>query len=281
MIPSDLYESYETALEENDREALAALAAIMAQLDRDDNDAVRDALLIAFPALVALFGQRAAQVALEFYEGVREDEGVQEEFHATLAPITDDDRAVYASDVRRLMGGLYSGSSTFEAFESSMQGMATKRTMQMADSTLYALANADPAHPKVALVPHAGACGWCVLIGSRGFTNTEQAMEHMRHDGCKCTTVVDFDRDNPALEGYDSRELYDIYSDVSTYENQDKWREEWLAMSDEERARYVKRKRDKTGAVKEVEGDWSTYVRNRTVQEMNVKLRSTKATRIQ
>lgn len=270
MIPTDLYDAYNTAITENDRQAKAALAAIVAQLDPADVNGVRDALLEAYPALVRFYGTRAAQVAIEFYTGVRKAQNVVLPFYAYLP--TDEFEEVdqeAVADVRREIGGLYSGQSTIGAFASTMQGLATKRIMGMADSTLYALANADPARPKAAFVPHPGACGWCVMMGSRGFTNTKEAAENFRHDNCKCVVVMDFDTKNPALEGYDERALYDEYARADTPENQRKWLEEWNAMSPEERAKYVRRVRDRDGNVKEIPGDWSTYRRNRTVQEMN------------
>lgn len=281
MIPAALYEPYSTALAENDRQARAALAAVVAQIDPADVDGVRDALLAAYPELVRLYGQRAAQVAMEFYMGVREAEGVSGEFRPQ--PVAADAATIAAavSDVRREVGALYAGTSDIGAFVSTMQELATKRVMQVSDNTLISLAQADPAHPMVALVPHPGACGWCILIASRGFTNSEEAMGHMRHDGCKCTVVADFDTANPALEGYDEMEHYRAYAEADTAGNHKKWLEEWESMTDAERAKYVKRRRDpRTGVVKEHPGDWSTYVRNRTVQEMNVALGRTKSTRI-
>lgn len=274
MIPTELYDAYTTALTENDRQARAALAAIVAQLDPADVDGIRDAMLEAYPTLVRLYGTRAAQVAMEFYSEARGISGVQSAFAPTL-PLSDMSGEVDEAegDVRRLVGGLFDGKSTIGAFSAAMQQMASTRTMRMADSTIYALANADPAHPLVALVPHAGACGWCIMLGSRGFTNTKTAMEHMRHDGCKCEVVADFDTDNPALEGYDPDAMYQLYRESSTDADMKQWQDEWNAMSSEERAKYVRRTRDRTGAIKEIPGDWSTYVRNRTVQNMGKYMR--------
>ena len=276
MIPASLYDAYGAALTENDRQARAALAAIISGLDPSDINAIRDTMLEAYPALVKLYGERAAQVAMEFYIGVREAQRVTAVFYPYLEPMGESERTECIADVRREIGGLYSGKSDIGKFLSTMQGLATNRTMSFADRTLYSLANADPAHPKVALVPHAGACGWCILIGSRGFTNTEQAMENMRHDGCKCTTVIDFDRSNPALEGYYPDDLRQYYDEAT---HNQKFADEWNAMSKEERAKYVRRTRDRTGAIKEHPGDWGTYVRNRTVQEMNVLLGNTKSSK--
>lgn len=282
MIPADLYGRYTTALTENDRQARAALAAIVAQLDPADVDGVRDALLEAYPALVKLYGTRAAQVALEFYTGVRDAQGVTAWFVPMLpaeSEIYDEVEAV--ADVRREVGNLYSGKSTLEAFTSTMQGLATKRTMRMADDTIYALADADPAHPKAAFVPSAGACAWCMLMGSRGFTNTRQAAENFRHNHCRCAVVMDFDTKNPALEGYDPADYYAAYEGFAYNETFQKMlREEWDAMDDTQRAKYVRRTRDRAGNVVEHPGDWTTFVRNRTVQEMNVNFGNTKNSRI-
>ena len=261
---------------ENDRQARAALAAIVSEIDPSDINAVRDTLLEAYPALVKIYGERAAQVALEFYMGVRDAQRVTAVFYPYLEPISESERTECIADVRREVGNLYSGKSDIGRFLSTMQGLATNRTMGLADRTLYALADADPAHPKVALVPHAGACGWCVLIGSRGFTNTEEAMGNMRHNGCKCTTVVDFDRKNPALTGYYPDDLKEYYYEAAHNQT---FADEWNSMSEEERAKYVRRTRDRTGAIKEHPGDWGTYVRNRTLQEMNVLLGKTKASK--
>lgn len=270
MIPTDLYDAYSAALTENDRQARAALATVIARLDPADIDGIRDALLEAYPALVKLYGTRAAQVALEFYTGVREAQKVALPLYAYLPTGEFEEVGQEAvTDVRREIGGLYSGESTISAFTSTMQGLATKRTMGMADSTLYALANADPAHPLFAMVPNAGACGWCVLMGARGFVDDKNTIGSRPHSNCKCTLVADFDTKNPALEGYDHEALHDVYTSANTPENMSEWYKEWNAMTDDEKAKYVRRVKQKDGLVKEVPRDWSTYARNRTVQEMN------------
>ena len=276
MIPTALYESYTKAMSENDRQANAAFAAIVAQFDPTDINGIRDALLVAYPALVKLYGRRAVQVAYEFYTNLRAEQRVTA--WTVPEPYFDEEEVeeLCIADVRREVGGLYSGGTSLDAFTSKMQGLATKRTMDLSDYTLHALANADPAKPKVALIPHVGACAWCILLAARGFTNTKKNMDYMRHDACKCTVVVDFDRKNPSLEGYDPHDYYKIYDEAT---RNAKFHEEWLAMSDEERAKYVRRTKDRTGQVSERPGDWSTYARNRTLQEMNVLLGNTKASR--
>lgn len=276
MIPRALYDDYTAALTENDRQARAALSAIVAAIGEDDIDALRDAMLEAYPALVRLYGERSAQVALEFYMGVREAQNVSTAYYATLPALElDSFYGETVSDVRREVGGLYSGASTISAFVSTMQDMATKRTMQLADSTLYSLSIADPTRPLFALIPNPDACAWCVMLGSRGFTNPDGALEHMRHDGCRCAIVADWDAKNPALEGYDRWKHFDVYYDANTEANKRKWLDEWYSMPKDEKAKYVRRRRDpKTGKVKEYPGDWSTYARNRMVQEMRKIMKS-------
>ena len=83
--------------------------------------------------------------------------------------------------------------------------------MGYADATIQGNAMADPAHPRWALVPHAGACDWCRMIGSRGFVFKSSATAGAeRHPSCRCIPVADFS-DSPALDGYDPAALYDEY----------------------------------------------------------------------
>lgn len=268
MIPDALYEDYDSALMENVSRCRSTLLKLVANLGTGNVDAMRDALIAAYPRLVSMFGSIAAQVTQEFYQNLRLSQvGAYLPQEAVPVPHFDDDVAI--ADVRREIGGMYSGKTTADAFASKIGDLAEKRVMQASDDMLEALANADPKNPKVALVPHPGACAWCVMIGSRGFTNNEDAMGNMRHDGCKCTTVVDFDKDNPALKGYDPNKYYEIYRQAATRENDHRFLEDWQSMPLAERQRYVKRVRDPhTGKVKEYKGSWSAYKRNRTVQEM-------------
>ena len=68
-------------------------------------------------------------------------------------------------------------------------------------------------------MPHAGACPYCMMLGSRGLEyNSKKTVMASRHDGCGCTPVVDLDRKNPKLKGYDPDALYDQWKHPEIYE---------------------------------------------------------------
>ena len=93
----------------------------------------------------------------------------------------------------------------------ALAARAVQRAMGYADATIQGNAMADPARPRWALVPHAGACDWCRMIGSRGFVFKSSATAGAeRHPSCRCIPVADFS-DSPALDGYDPAALYDEY----------------------------------------------------------------------
>ena len=136
--------------------------------------------------------------------------------------------------------------------------------MEQADATIIGNASRDPAHPLFALVPHAGACGFCIMLGSNGFVYHSRAKANAsRHPNCRCRPVVDFDTENPALAGYDPDAMHGAYSDARAAVEDDA-RAEWDAMSEEERAKW---KVDGKGA-------YDHYLRNRIAAEMSARQRT-------
>lgn len=147
--------------------------------------------------------------------------------------------AVLVDDVGYRMGPRYEA-GTYDAASLSrgLSASLSRRVMGRADEALLANSHRDPAHPKWAIVPHAGACGYCVMLGSLGFNyNSEGTANVSRHSKCTCSVVVDFDADNPALEGYDPGRLYESYRDARATALPDADRR-WAAMSKAERESY-------------------------------------------
>lgn len=275
MIARELFDAYSTALLTNDAMARRELLEFIGYVGFNDYSTLRDSLLEGFPALVAKYGDRAAQVAIEFYQEQRAASGVEEPYTPTL--VAQPDAKVARADVRRSMGSLYDGAG-HDAFMSTMAGYMTKRVMGQADEQLWDAMERDMVRGKACLVPHAGACGWCVLIASRGW-DLDRRIENMRHDNCKCTLVIDWG--DPALAGYDEMDYYRIYRDADSVENQKKWVSEWNAMNAEERQKYspgtfADRRKGETSA----KSGWKNYRRNRVIQTMNESMGITSSSRI-
>ena len=161
------------------------------------------------------------------------------------------------------------GNSSPEMVPHNLAARATQRTMEYADETIGRNAALDPARPRWAIVPHPGACAWCVTLGSFGFTYaSESTARGARHPSCRCTPAVDFDRDGPSLDGYDPDSMYDAYRKCQEAVRGDAERR-WAAMSEEEHSRYTSAGRvhkDGTRGPRRV--DYQAYLKSRTVKEM-------------
>lgn len=209
-VDAAAFARYRSALEADLGLALEALRSLMASFPAGAPlDSVRDAMREAYPALVARYGDVAAECACEFYESERARALPDAPAFAPEMPALPD-AGILADDVGYRMKtsyglGAFAPDTAGRAFAASL----SRRVMGQADAAVVENARRDPAHPRWAIVPHAGACAFCVMVGSRGFAYTgEGAALSQRHASCTCTPVVDFDKANPHLDGYDPDELY-------------------------------------------------------------------------
>ena len=112
--------------------------------------------------------------------------------------------------------------------------------MQRADQTLAYNVRHDTARGRWAIVPHPGACGWCIMVASNGWAYSERSVNAQRHDGCKCSVAIDFDRDKPYLVGYNPKAMQDAYSKCYGAVKDDLQRR-WHALPNERKAKYLKK----------------------------------------
>lgn len=230
MVDRTLFERYARALSTNADMAQTELSTLLREYLSDlGARELLDVLRDLWPALVAKYGNRAAQVACEFYEAQR----------ALAAPERAYDPVPAVADADAARADLFSrvgGSTTPDAVARMLPGQLVRLVDAQADSTITANAQADPAHPRWALVPRPGACGWCVLIGSRGF-DYRRGGTVPRHDNCRCTTVADFDRASPSLPGYDPDGLAARYAGARR-EVEAQAQAEWSRLDQSARNRY-------------------------------------------
>lgn len=249
MVPRDRFEAYVRALAANADLVEAAVERLIDTLDRLTDEQVRELFADAYADLVEEYGGYAAQAASELYTELRMGSGAKGAFEAEAAR---GDRALLVSDVRRYLS---TGRIDAASARVSLPATAGRRAMERADDTMVSNALRDPARPKWAFVPNPGACGWCVLMGSRGFEySSEASARAARHGNCRCATVVDFDTENPALEGYDDEAMRRAYADARATVEEDAERE-WLARGN---------------ATAGGEG-YQRFLRNRIVGEMNLR----------
>lgn len=253
MISRELFERYAKAIDANADLLQAAVAQLEAKLSGIPPSEAEAALTAAYMALVARYGSFAAAIAVDFYTRQREASGVSSVFVPELSGTAP------AWALRWDVSDAYSGRDLAKAVE-KLGGRSVQRVMEQADDTLLRNARRDPARPKWALIPHAGACGWCAMLASNGFVYASEATAgKSRHPHCRCRPVVDFDGD-PLLEGYDCSRYEKEYLKARKAVEQDA-REKWDAMSDEERAAYKAKGR----------GAYDHYLRNRITAQMDAR----------
>lgn len=258
MANRAIFDSYSRALSTNEKQAAKALKETLGFLAPTNEQESRDLLQDLFPALVHQYGRQAATVVCEYYKSEREDAGISEPYEPILAG------DVPYEDLKVMIESALNDAAA-NTLTSVTQNMLSQQVMNHADRTLIKNIACDPAHPKWALVPHMGACGWCVLLGSQGFVyNSEFTGNNARHDHCTCSICVDFS-DAPELEGYDHKAMQKAYSQAYDAVIDDA-RAKWDDMSAEEKQKYIHKGKKKPS--------FDVYLRNRVVQEMNTRDRN-------
>lgn len=198
--------------------ARADLEGFFVGLDISNSEAVRDALLEFVPALVREYGDVAATVAAEWYEELRSDV-TSRSFSAQLAALKPD--AAVEASVRYAAGHLFDGdpAGTLALLSGSVQRFVTYGSR----ATVARNVQLDPLKPRYGRVPSGSrTCAWCGLMASRGFVyhskvsagdgpGGRRGYGDDYHDDCDCQVVVEFDREQHHIEGYDPDRLYDIY----------------------------------------------------------------------
>ena len=254
MVSHELFERYETALGVTADLAARDISQAVESVAHLAPEVAAESLAIAYAAVCERYGAVAAQAALEFYIAQRAASNAPGAFDPM--PYAPPKSAFFAQDVAEVLQG--SGGDVGKLAD-ALTGRANRRVLETADEPIARNSAMDPARPRWALIPHAGACGWCRLQASLGFSFTKK-QRVVRHDNCRCTVACDFGRD-PSVEGYDSAQYGDQYSQARQAVEGDA-ESEWASMSPEERAKYKRGKRT---------GVYDVYLRNRIVQEMNRK----------
>lgn len=185
------------------------LDAFYRSLTVTDPYLIRDALLAFVPELVDRYGDYAATVAAEWYEGVR-SAAVGGSFNAQTVGAAP--AAQVQGSVRYSVGRLFDGDP--DGMLSLLAGAVQRYVFQSQRGTIARNVQVDPSKPRFARVPSgAKTCAWCSMLASRGFvylTRETAGINDHYHDDCDCQIVSQWD-DVSAIAGYDPDELYGMY----------------------------------------------------------------------
>lgn len=240
MADAELFGRYRDALDTNATLVQSEVRRLIESTAGMDADSAYAYVLRNYPKLVRAYGRVAADVARRYYQDQRDEYDMDEGFRATAAG--DGEASWYEDDVGQAFGRIEPAAGHNLATPEMLPGRAIQRVMGRADRTIDMNLASDPVDGLWAVVPHPGACGFCVMVGANGFTyHSEASADAQRHPNCRCAVCVDFGS-RPELDGYDPSGLYDVY-DQAARAARPEADERWAAMSAEERASYGRRGR--------------------------------------
>lgn len=223
MANREHFREYSSALDHNIEMAQAMLTSIFNTFTSDMSERdIKKNLRELYPALVREYGDRAAQVALEYYESER----------AAYLEETNQDDDLYNPGIPNGVPlqylhkdvddtcARYHLKNQPESVYTALSGAASNRIMKMSDSTLAHAMKGDILRPKWALVSRLLSCSWCSMISSFGFHyNSTFSVEKARHKpnptACRCNICIDFNQDDPHLKGYDPDKMYYRFSAIA------------------------------------------------------------------
>lgn len=198
---TEVFEAYKRAMETNN----ALVKQVAQQLIQDYGRVPPKTFIKEYENLIYLFSNTAATASKEYYQEARDLYKGLDEYIAEVPPLDTAAAGEWVQELTRqdkdpqtLINEAGNQSITF--------------VMQASDKTFEHNAKRDRAHPLFALVPHIGACSWCVMHGSRGFVfSSKEVVSNVRHPHCRCTTAISFAGIEPSIAGYDPSRLRQKY----------------------------------------------------------------------
>jgi len=168
--------------------ALAALAAKeLAGVWREVDTAVaaRDALLDLLPLLVDLYGSAAATLGADFYDDLRDADGVGGRFTAITAELDDMGAESLA---RWSVDPLFQPEPDWARAGVLVAGGLQER---IANTDRASITDSALADPQATGWQRAGTgeCAFCAMLIARGAVYTEATVTFGAHENCNCTAL--------------------------------------------------------------------------------------------
>jgi hypothetical protein len=167
---------------------LPSADVIQAAFDGDPRAAklVADTLHDTMPALLERYRLTAASIAADLYDLERQAVGAKGLFSAIVPDLGD-------GGANELVGWATSTAKTPDSLTELLQGGFDRRLWQSARSVYMTSSIADPAARGWQRETDGAACGFCIMLASRGTVYSEAAADFASHDHCGCTAVAAWD----------------------------------------------------------------------------------------
>lgn len=203
-IPRRYIDSFTKAINLVSADSRQKLADALAAVDyTQDVATIRDEVIAIMDVYCGGSTDLAAQLAAEFYDGLREYE-----LGERMGAVAQSGRDPAATDgaVRAFAQKLVED-KTAEFITLCLERLDYE-TKVAAAQTVLNNGKRDPRHPRYARVPTgAETCDFCLMLASRSFVYRNETTASHAHSGCDCRIVPSWK--SMAVEGYDPDALYD------------------------------------------------------------------------
>lgn len=203
-IPRRYIDSFTKAINTISADSRKKLADALAAVDyTQDVATIRDEVIAIMDVYCGGSTDLAAQLAAEFYDGIREFELGQR-----MGAVAQSGRDPAATDgaVRAFAQKLVED-KTAEFITLCLERLDYE-TKVAAAQTVLNNGKRDSRHPRYARVPSgAETCDFCLMLASRGFVYRSEVNASHSHHGCDCRVTPSWKARE--VQGYDPTTLYD------------------------------------------------------------------------
>lgn len=203
-IPRRYIDSFTKAINLVSADSRQKLADALAAVDyTQDVATIRDEVIAIMDVYCGGSTDLAAQLAAEFYDGIREFELGQR-----MGAVAQSGRDPAATDgaVRAFAQKLVED-KTAEFITLCLERLDYE-TKVAAAQTVLNNGKRDSRHPRYARVPSgAETCDFCLMLASRGFVYRNEVTASHAHSSCDCRVVPSWKAHE--VQGYDPTTLYD------------------------------------------------------------------------
>lgn len=212
QIPRRWVEAYSSGLNQLSERGRAELARRLSEVDwSQDVATVREQVVAVMQACCGASSTMAARLAADFYDGLRDEFGVEDGFRATVDGGYEPEATEGA--VRAFAQDLVDGRPV-EQFVGRCADRLDREVRLSANRCVERNARKDPKRPRWARVPTGPeTCQFCIMLASRGFVYHSEELASHAHAHCDCRVVPSWDRAKAAVEGYDPSYYLALYND--------------------------------------------------------------------
>ena len=267
-IPREYIDNFTKVINALSDDAKKKLARALESIRADDLETLRTEILRVMDFILTPYTDNAAAVAATFYDGLREYQGIADDFYALSNSMRQ-----YGTTA----GAVYTYTKKHPQLDDELKRQLTKQVgyeiKRAANECMAYNAKRDPKRPMYARVPEYtptiyapwskesgvthnkqlsshGTCMFCELLASRGFAyHSEETASHA-HDDCDCVIVPSWR--SVTVKGYDPKKYEKKYTDASKAYHEGK-----ISDDTKQRIADAKEKHDQRYEAGETKTKWS------------------------